>query len=239
MGQIMLVEDNQAAVRQLKDYIHKISPDFTVSVFTKASDAYANAKMNKIDLFIVDIQLADYKGTSLAKQLRDLPHYKYTPIIFESALAGEELNAYRDVKCYGFLIKPYTEAEFTKTFCEAMGLSQKLSQDSKKIQIEQKQFIFEYAVHDIAYVEAFGKKLVIHTNMAGMGEKEDMISGYNLHGLLELIDHPSFVQCHKSYAVNREHILRIDIAQKVIYLANCRNGVPIGNKYSSEVLMSE
>ena len=56
MGQIMLVEDNQAAVRQLKDYVHRISPDFTVSVFAKASDAYAYAKMNKIDLFIVDIQ---------------------------------------------------------------------------------------------------------------------------------------------------------------------------------------
>ena len=41
------------------------------------------AKANDVSLFILDIQLEDYKGTSLAKQLRELPEYKYTPIILK------------------------------------------------------------------------------------------------------------------------------------------------------------
>ena len=35
------------------------------------------AQKQKVDLFILDIQLKDYKGTSLAAQLRGLPEYKY------------------------------------------------------------------------------------------------------------------------------------------------------------------
>lgn len=73
---------------------------------------------NEIALFIIDIQLEDYKGTDLAKQLRGLPEYRYTPIIFETELAGEELSAYRDVKCYSFLVKPFGEKEFAEAFRE-------------------------------------------------------------------------------------------------------------------------
>ena len=68
------------------------------------------------------------KGTNLAKQLRELPEYKYTPIIFETALAGEELSAYRDVKCYSFLVKPFGEEEFAAAFRDALGLSKQMNQ---------------------------------------------------------------------------------------------------------------
>ena len=48
-----------------------------------------------------------------------------------------------------------------------------MSQQAKTIQIEQKQFILEYVTQDIAYIEAFGKKLVIHTSSRLSGIKED------------------------------------------------------------------
>lgn len=109
---ILLVEDNQAAVVKIRQFIENIDTVLELLTCKEAGAAYILAQKQKVDLFILDIQLKDYKGTSLAAQLRGLPEYKYTPIIFESALAGEELSAYREVKCYGFLIKPYTEAEF-------------------------------------------------------------------------------------------------------------------------------
>lgn len=104
---ILLVEDNQAAVVKIRQFIENIDTALELLTCKEAGAAYILAQKQKVDLFILDIQLKDYKGTSLAAQLRGLPEYKYTPIIFESALAGEELSAYREVKCYGFLIKPY------------------------------------------------------------------------------------------------------------------------------------
>ena len=135
MSKILLVEDNPDAAKRIIRYINKIFAELDVVSFPEAGDALQYAKANDISLFILDIQLEDYKGTNLAKQLRELPEYKYTPIIFETALAGEELSAYRDVKCYSFLVKPFGEEEFAAAFRDALGLSKQMNQQAKTIQI--------------------------------------------------------------------------------------------------------
>lgn len=235
MRKIMLVEDNPAAVRRMKQYIKNIDSNLEIHAFAEAGTAYHFAQKELISLFILDIQLTDYKGTSLAKQIRSLPQYKYTPIIFETVLAGEELSAYRDVKCYGFLIKPFGEEEFSQAFCDALGMSEHMEEPSKTIRIEQKQFVLEYVLGEIVFVEAFGKKLVIHTNSLRLGKKQDTISGYTLSGLLDLLGDPAFVRCHKSYLVNRKHIEKIDKANKLIFLREFDTPIPIGNKYYTEL----
>lgn len=235
MGKVLLVEDNISTVKKIVGYISNISADLEIHSVSEAREALQYAKQNDISLFILDIQLEDYKGTSLAKQLRELPEYKYTPIIFETALAGEELSAYRDLKCYSFLVKPFCEEEFTTAFRDALGLSKQMNRQPQTIQIEQKQFILEYSAQDIAYIEAFGKKLVIHTISRLSGVKEDTISGYTLSGLLALLNDPVFVQCHKSYVVNKSHIEKIDKSGRKIFLKGFADTIPIGNKYQAEL----
>ena len=156
MGKILVVEDDQNVAKRIAAYIRKIAAELEVIAFAEAGEALRYAQANEIALFILDIKLEDYKGTHLAKQIRELAEYKYTPIIFETALAGEELSAYREVKCYSFLVKPFDEKEFMAAFCDALGLSERISQQGKTIQIEQKQFVLEYTVMDIVYIEAFG-----------------------------------------------------------------------------------
>ena len=156
MEKILLVEDNPAASERIRKFIENIDPGDEVIVFPMAGEAYSYACRESVSLFILDIQLADYKGTNLARQLRALEAYKYTPILFETALAGEELTAYRDVQCYGFLIKPFTETEFREAFNSAIGLSRQLRPAGKKLCLEQKQFILEYDVSSIVYLEAYG-----------------------------------------------------------------------------------
>lgn len=234
MSKILIVEDNMSTAKRLKQLIHDMDAHLETVVFSKAGEAYQFSREEAVSLFVIDIQLADYKGTNLARQLRNLPEYKYTPIIFETAVAGEELSAYRDLKCYGFLIKPFTEEEFYSVFNEALGLSVQMQErEQKKIQIEQRQFILEYRVDDIAYLEAFGKKIVIYTNSKGLGIKEDMISGYTLAGLYKLISTPAFVQCHKSYIVNKDHIEKIDKVNRQIILRGFDKTIPIGSKYQA------
>lgn len=233
MGKILVVEDDQNVAKRIAAYIHKISAELEVIAFAEAGEALRYAQANEIALFILDIKLEDYKGTHLAKQIRELAEYKYTPIIFETALAGEELSAYREVKCYSFLVKPFDEKEFMAAFCDALGLSERISQQGKTIQIEQKQFVLEYTVMDIVYIEAFGKKLVIHTNSRTFGRKEDTISGYTLAGMLSLLQDASFVQCHKSFIVNTAHIDRIDKTERKIFLKGTTDVIPIGSKYQA------
>lgn len=233
MSQMLLVEDDDAIVKLVCKYIADVDSSITVNSFAKAMDALHYAKNHSIDLFILDIQLLDYKGTSLAKQIRAIPVYQYTPIVFATALAGEELSAYREVKCYSFLIKPFTKEEFTVAFRDALGLSQHMHIPSKTIRIEQKQFIFEYELKNILYIESFGKKIVIHSNRNKETPQEDVVSGYGLLKLLELIDDSTVIQCHKSFLVNTLYIEGIDKQNNCICLKNVSVKIPIGNKYQS------
>ncbi len=232
MNNVLLVEDDASIVKLIKQYISEMGEDTKIISFSKAAEALQYTKKEVIDLFILDIQLLDYKGTSLAKQIRSMPEYKYTPIIFATALAGEELIAYREIKCYCFLIKPFSKVEFKKAFSDALGLSKQITTTTKIIRIEQKQFIFEYEVKNIVYIESFGKRVVIHTrdNDANGG---DAISGYSLAKMLELIDNPVVIQCHKSFLVNSEYIDKIDKQKRVINLKYPTAQIPIGNKYQS------
>ena len=79
MGNVLLVEDNPNAVKKIVQYISKISSELAVVSFAEAGAALQYAKDNEVSLFILDIQLEDYKGTSLAKQLRQLPEYNIRP----------------------------------------------------------------------------------------------------------------------------------------------------------------
>lgn len=234
-GKVLIVEDNPGAVKRLEQFIHNLAPNLETAAFSEAGMALDFARKETVSVFILDIQLADYKGTSLARQLRALPEYKYTPIIFETALAGEELTAYRDVKCYGFLIKPYGENEFKAVFQDALGLSEQIKNTGKTILIEQRQFILEYDIRDITYVEAFGKRLVIHTDSALSGVNAEPVSGYTLSRILSLIDDPSFVQCHKSYIVNKNHIAQIHKTERQIVLKGSGEKIPVGNKYQADL----
>ena len=92
MSKILLVEDNPDAVKRIIRYINKIFAELDVVSFPEAGDALQYAKANDISLFILDIQLEDYKGTNLAKQLRELPEYKYTPIIFEKTSKNSDMT---------------------------------------------------------------------------------------------------------------------------------------------------
>jgi two-component system LytT family response regulator len=232
---ILIVEDDKKIALLLQQYIGEIDRALETMLFSKAAEAYRYAKDKTAGLFILDIQLLDYKGTSLAKQLRALPQYKFTPIIFASALAGEELAMYRDVKCHSFLIKPFTKTEFSKAFRDAFEMSNQMNISPKTLRIEQKSFVFEYEISKIVYVESFGKKMIINTNKDGHTLNQDTISGYSLTRLLEMLAADSFIQCHKSYLVNRSYIRKIDKQEMTISLMQGDIKIPIGEKYRADL----
>lgn len=239
MALILLVEDEPGAVALMRRYIEKESSEHRLSAFAKAAKALSFAEKSKVDLFILDIQLLDYRGTELARQLRAMPEYRFTPILFTTELAGEELSAYREIKCYDFLVKPFTEAEFQKTFQAALEMGEQMQTAPEILRIEQKQFLFEYEIRNILYIESFGKRLLIHTAQNGGSEVTDQISGYSLSRLLSMVPQNRLLQCHKSFLINPVHIYKIDKANRLLYLKACKSAIPIGEKYQKAVFERE
>lgn len=155
---ILIAEDDKNISNIISESIKEFEKDIDIVVFEEAQKALEHATSNAIDIFILDIQLKDYKGTHLAKQLREIDRYKYSPIVFVTALASEELLAYRELKCYSFLIKPFTKSEINVVLDDVIEYKKQLKSVSKTIRIEQKSFVFEYNLENIIYIESFGKK---------------------------------------------------------------------------------
>ena len=93
MSKILLVEDNPDAVKRIIRYINKIFAELDVVSFPEAGDALQYAKANDISLFILDIQLEDYKGTNLAKQIFRLgwPQSRSSHLITRSVYDHESI----------------------------------------------------------------------------------------------------------------------------------------------------
>lgn len=236
MSHILLVEDNDTAVALIAKCIADLSIKHHLAVFMAAAAALDHARENRVDLFILDIQLLDYRGTELAKQLRAMPEYRFTPILFTTELSGEELSAYREIKCYDFLVKPFTQAEFSRAFLAALDLGNHMQAAPAVLRIEQKQFVFEYEYRQILYLESFGKRVVIHTLTDDGRTLSDSISGYGLSKLLKTAGPERLVQCHKSFLVNPARINRIDKGNRLLYLNGCETAIPIGEKFQQNLL---
>ena len=230
LAQILLVEDDTAASELIRQYTEALCGKHQLTTVSTATAALNWSDKHSVDLFILDIQLPDYRGTELGKQIRTMPRYRFTPILFTTELAGEELGAYREIKCYDFLVKPFTQEQFTNAISAALDMGRQMRKTIPVLRIEQKQFLFEYGLEQILYIESFGKRAVIHSISQGK-ELNDQISGYSLARLLEMAGPGNLIQCHKSFLINPIYITKIDKGSKTLWLKNCKDAIPIGEKY--------
>ena len=230
LAQILLVEDDTTASELIRQYTEALCGKHQLTTVSTATAALNWSDKHSVDLFILDIQLPDYRGTELGKQIRTMPRYRFTPILFTTELAGEELGAYREIKCYDFLVKPFTQEQFTNAISAALDMGRQMRKAVPVLRIEQKQFLFEYGLEQILYIESFGKRAVIHSISQGK-ELNDQISGYSLARLLEMAGPGNLIQCHKSFLINPIYITKIDKGSKTLWLKNCKDAIPIGEKY--------
>ncbi|MFD1929072.1 LytR/AlgR family response regulator transcription factor [Sporosarcina siberiensis] len=236
MKHILIIEDDE----QIQNFLHSILVDmnqnFYIHISPSAGQALKISNTYDISLFIIDIQLTDYKGTDLANELRDLQKYKYTPMIFATAIATEELRAYREIKCYDYLVKPFTKEEVKTSVLNVLDYLHTIKIDVPTVRIEQKGFIFEYQLQDIVYIESFGKKMVIHMKNPDGDLIQEDIAGYSLKSILDLLKNGPFQQCHKSYIINTDFIERIVKAKSTLSLRGTSISLPIGNKYRDVIM---
>lgn len=233
MGRIMIVEDNALISDCLKNII--VSIDSTLEVYSTgyASLALEQAKINSVDVFVLDIELLDYPGTQLADQLRRMEQYVLTPILFITSDGCRELEAYRNVQCYKFITKPF-ETEAVKTILKTViqhGIRKEAPQD--RLMLKQRGYTLSVLQQDILYLEAVGRKISVVTRYEVLE-----VSKQTLGGLLTHLNQ-GFFQCHKGFVVNKAWISGIDRVHQTIVLNEKRGAIPYGDKFKdrlSEVL---
>ena len=234
MPEILLVEDDPASEALIRSYTRALPGDCHLTCIPGAGPALARAREHPVDLFLLDIQLPDYRGTRLAGQIRDLPDYRFTPILFTTEVAGAELDAYRTYKCYDFLVKPFSEETFCRSVTAALEMGRQLNRRPAVLRLEQRQFRLEIELDRLLYAESFGKNVVLHSLAEGT-ELTDRISGYSLARILEMAGPDHLVQCHKSFLINPAFLRKIDRTTHTLQLRDCAAEIPIGAKYQANL----
>jgi two-component system LytT family response regulator len=232
MRKILIVEDEVNICEGLAKIVNNMDDKIEVYETGSAGEALKISETNKIDIFILDMQLEDYSGLILAEQIRKMDIYKLTPIIFVTGDSCNEMNAYRKTHCYTYITKPFREEVISNILKDIMTNEIIKKQSDPKIIIKEKWFNYVIDQKDIIYIEARNNDLFIKTCYEELDIKKYALSKFSKQLTSQ------FIQCHKSFIVNSFQVTKIDKANNILHIREQNATIPIGRKYKDSVLKS-
>ena len=227
MINILIVEDDLNIAKGLKNLLSQIRENMNIHCVTKSAEALAYAKEQPIDIFCLDIQLDDYNGIELAKQIRGIYGYVMTPIVFITAVPTRELIAFKEIHCYDYIVKPFTNAEVEKVFSTLInhGVFPKEKVNKPVLKFREKDCFYVVPQEDILYLESNFRRVKVVTVNESFTDAFDSLKRIS-DDLTE-----DFIKCHKSFYVNQQHIRGVNFKQQIILLKNSDVTLPLGRSF--------
>ena len=102
---VIMVDDSEIILSGGMSVLSDILPDATIAGFIWPMEAIEYAKINRIDLAILDIELGTSSGLDLCGDL--LKIYPFTNVLFLTSYADYSFDAWK-TEASGFILKPLT-----------------------------------------------------------------------------------------------------------------------------------
>lgn len=236
MKTILIVEDDERQRINLKRMMSEI--DICIYEAEDKEEALNICNRVLIDIFIVDIELKSTSGLDFALELRKIHKYELSWIIFLTTHVEYLTQAFKQVHCYDYIIKPYGKEE---VLCTIKKLIYHVDQ-SKAIINESKHIVFgirngievKVYIHEIIFIEIKLRTCFIHT-INGVYKTNKL----SLKKLIEIIDSEDIIQSHRAFLVNINYIRKIEsIDSKIreIYFENCDDTALLSYNFKNAVL---
>lgn len=235
MKTVLIVEDSPKSREMLVKIIENIRSDIEIKAASNQEEASVLAMNNNIDLFMLDIILnssnpGDVSGMKFAEYIRNFPKYKYTPIIFTTALEDPELYAYSDLHCYYYVEKPYDVKKVSKVISEAL----EFPSNNKAVQsvfFRKDGILYKKNISEIIYIEnsRAGQTVYCTNGNLKLPYKPNK-------KIIEELGSDKFVQCSRYNIVNVDYIDKIDIVNRYIQLKNVKEMIEFGNTFKRKFL---
>ena len=231
MHHVLFVEDNKETLNQLLTSAKHVNDTIHYHSSNSAKEALEIIEKYPIEAFFVDIQLEDYSGLEFAKQLRNIKQYAFVPIVFITGMPTRELEAFRQVHCYDYILKPFAKHEIESVFKKILieFLNEDKIQTPETIALTFKSHTQLIRIDEIKYIEYLNRRIVITT------VKESI---QYLHTPLKKFKEklPSnFLQIHQSIIVNTAYIIKFDATSKTLSLRDELKPLPVGRSYYKKV----
>ena len=104
---VIMVDDSRAILSDSLTVLEEVLPEATITGFVWPQEAIDYAKMNRVALAILDIELGTASGFDLSRRLQEIN--PRTNVVFLTAFPDYALDAW-ETEASGFLVKPLTPA---------------------------------------------------------------------------------------------------------------------------------
>ena len=102
---IIMVDDSKVILSDGLAVLEEVIPDATITGFSWPLEAIEYAKMNRVELAVLDIEMGKSSGLELCRTLHEIN--PTTNVVFLTAYADYSLDAWK-TEASGFLLKPLT-----------------------------------------------------------------------------------------------------------------------------------
>jgi two-component system chemotaxis response regulator CheY len=107
MAKTIMVVDDSASLRNVVGIALK-GAGYDVIEASDGRDALAKLTGQKVHLIVSDVNMPNMDGITLVRELKQLPNYKFTPIMMLTTESQpEKKQAARDAGAKAWLLKPF------------------------------------------------------------------------------------------------------------------------------------
>ncbi|NMM61511.1 response regulator transcription factor [Clostridium sp. P21] len=209
MVSVLVVEDDYVQRKNLVEMICESDKNLDIYEAQSMQEALKISKETYINFFYIDIMLKDSSGLNLASELRKMEIYKFTWIIFITTHVKYMLQAFKEIHCYDYIIKPYKKEEIIETtrFLVSGKYRYSIKENENKyvVFILQDSISVKLDVDEIFFIEVNLRKVTLHTKKGKYQPKK-----MSLAKALTIINSDYILQSHKSFAVNVKLIDKIE-----------------------------
>ncbi|MCM1251885.1 MAG: LytTR family DNA-binding domain-containing protein [Clostridium sp.] len=235
MKTILVVEDNARNRDMLVKIIENLEEDVIIKTASNQEEAIVQTMKSHVDLFILDIMLntsnpSDVSGMKFAEHIRSYPSYKYTPIIFITALEDPQLYAYSGLHCYYYVEKPYDAAKVAEVISEALKVP-KAPEEPKTVFFRKDGVLYKKLVAEIIYIENSRAGQTVYCTNGNL-----KLPYKPIKMILEELNSDKFIQCSRYHIINKDYVEEIDTVNRYIRLRKVKEQIEIGNAYKKRFL---
>lgn len=246
MSSIILVEDDDMQREILRKMI--VTKYKAIEIYEANSENSALEIINKYDIniFFIDISLKESSGLELATKIRNIPKYELSPLIFLTTHVDYMLQAFKQIHCYDYIIKPYNKEAvlamlnkfITYENSRISNMEEEIIEKSdydKEIIITLKNGIFlGIKINDIFFIEVKGKNCHINTSNGIY-----ITNNISLKKILDMINCEFIIQSHRAFVINTNYMLKVeklDSKLSEIYFESYSQNALLGYKFKDNIM---
>lgn len=213
---ILIVDDEPPARKKIKSFLKQEKNVDEIVEASNGREAVQCIQEKNIDLIFLDIQMPGMNGFQVIKTvgIEQMPQ-----VVFVTAYDQYALDAF-EVQAVDYLLKPYDEERFTKSFHRALQFIQSDRDNKNILQGVLKEIQKERKYVNRIMVKVEGKYFFIHTDdiyyLSAEGNYVQLhlrVKSYLLHrslsNLEKTLDPAKFVRIHRSSLINIDYLREI------------------------------